>query len=189
MDLGGNGFCRVSSGRSSSAAAATAWREILAGLSEGEQVVTEGNLLIDAQAQLTREATAHEPVATTAPASASGDFAALAAAAIEGADALASDDFARYQKFFPQIAVAARGFDLPPLAPADSLLAARRAFEPWSTQAAGLLLSQRARLGLKVFQCPMSPVLDGKGRWLQRALPLKNPFFGSGMPDCGTEVP
>jgi hypothetical protein len=35
----------------------------------------------------------------------------------------------------------------------------------------------------------MSPVLAGKGRWVQRTLPLKNPFFGSGMPDCGTEIP
>ena len=34
----------------------------------------------------------------------------------------------------------------------------------------------------------MAPVL-GKGRWVQRTQPLKNPFFGSAMADCGEEVP
>jgi membrane fusion protein, copper/silver efflux system len=163
--------------------------EIMGGLAEGEQVVTEGNLLIDAQAQLAREAAPQAPAVMASSLPADGDLAALAVVAIDAADALASDDFIRYQKLFPGLATAAHGFDLPPLAPGDSLRAARLAFEPWSTQVAGLLQSHRAHLGLKIFQCPMSPVLVGKGRWVQRALPLKNPFFGSGMPDCGTEVP
>jgi hypothetical protein len=34
----------------------------------------------------------------------------------------------------------------------------------------------------------MTPVL-GKGRWVQRSQPLKNPFFGSSMANCGIEVP
>jgi hypothetical protein len=33
----------------------------------------------------------------------------------------------------------------------------------------------------------MSPVLH-TGRWVQRGEPLKNPFFGSTMADCGEEV-
>jgi Cu(I)/Ag(I) efflux system membrane fusion protein len=33
----------------------------------------------------------------------------------------------------------------------------------------------------------MSPVSQ-KGRWVQRTSPLKNPFFGSAMPDCGEEI-
>lgn len=187
--------------------------EVLSGLAEGEKVVTQGNLLIDAQAQLAREArgSAHSATSTTAMAQptapamkaetstapsapaapmagpAMGDLATLANAAIEAGDALASDDYVRYQKFFPQLATAAQGFSLPKLEVGDTLKAARRSFEPWSTQVADLLKPHREHLGVTVFQCPMSPVL-GKGRWVQRSLPLKNPFFGSSMPDCGTIV-
>jgi Cu(I)/Ag(I) efflux system membrane fusion protein len=34
----------------------------------------------------------------------------------------------------------------------------------------------------------MAPVL-GKGRWVQRDATLRNPFFGSAMARCGTELP
>ena len=53
---------------------------------------------------------------------------------------------------------------------------------------ADLLKPHRAQLGLKIFQCPMAPVL-GQGRWVQRSQPIKNPFFGASMPNCGTELP
>jgi Cu(I)/Ag(I) efflux system membrane fusion protein len=174
--------------------------EVLDGLKENENVVTTGALLIDAQAQLAREAHVHAPgAAAPAPqperteggASPAPDspVAALANAAIDAADALASDDFARYQKLFPTLSAAAEKFPaLPKLDLGADLKSARRSFEPWSTAAADLLKPQRAHLGLKIFQCPMAPVL-GKGRWVQRKQPLKNPFFGSAMPDCGTEVP
>ena len=172
--------------------------EILAGLKENENVVTTGALLLDAQAQLTREAGA--PNATTAtnatPSAArpsapavTDEFSVLAVAAIDAADALASDDFVRYQKIFPTLAPAAAAFPrLPKLELGDSLTAARRSFEPWSTAVADLLKPHRAELGLKIFQCPMAPVL-GKGRWVQRSQPIKNPFFGAEMPDCGDEIP
>lgn len=170
--------------------------EILSGLSAGEHVVTEGNLLIDAQAQLSAEANVHmdhagmsmpaaEPPALPVP---TDKLAALADVAVDAADALASDDFVRYQKIFPRLTTAAQAFpDLPAIAVGDDLVAARRSFEPWSTRVAILLAPRKAQLGLKVFHCPMSPVLGGKGRWVQRSLPLKNPFFGSAMPDCGEE--
>lgn len=185
--------------------------EVLAGLNEGEHVVVQGNLLIDAQAQLSHEASAHSHAEGHAPAPADAGqmpsrasasaanetrsedtvspatSAALATIAIDAADALATDDFARYQKLFPQLSSAAAGIDLPKLELGTSLKTARRSFEPWSTKVADLLLPQRSALGLKVFQCPMTPVL-GKGRWVQRTAPLKNPFFGSAMPDCGEEV-
>jgi Cu(I)/Ag(I) efflux system membrane fusion protein len=173
--------------------------EVLDGLKENENVVTTGALLIDAQAQLAREAHVHAPGAA-APQSAErteggaspapdSPVAVLANAAIDAADALASDDFARYQKLFPTLAAAAEKFPaLPKLDLGADLKSARRSFEPWSTAVADLLKPQRAHLGLKIFQCPMAPVL-GKGRWVQRKQPLKNPFFGSAMPDCGTEVP
>lgn len=171
--------------------------EILDGLADGEKVVTEGNLLIDAQAQLTREAggnagamPAPRPLAgegTRPPSEISDPLAALAQIAVDAGDALASDDFARYEKLFPQLTEAAKSFDLPPLAPGENLKTARASFEPWSTRVAELVSPHRGRLGLKIFQCPMSPVLH-KGRWVQRSLPLKNPFFGSSMPDCGEEI-
>jgi Cu(I)/Ag(I) efflux system membrane fusion protein len=77
---------------------------------------------------------------------------------------------------------------LPRLATGDALKAARRSFEPWSTAVADLLRPHRAALGLHVFQCPMAPVL-GKGRWVQRDPQLHNPFLGSTMTNCGTELP
>ncbi|MSU25066.1 MAG: HlyD family efflux transporter periplasmic adaptor subunit [Opitutus sp.] len=173
--------------------------EVLEGLKEGDKVVTTGALLIDAQAQLAREAAGHSHpnvveasrVSSPSPATpvATDKFSILAAAAIDGADALASDDFARYQKLFPSLAPAAAEFaKLPKLELGESLKVARRSFEPWSTAVADILKPHRAHLGLKIFQCPMTPVL-GKGRWLQRGQPIKNPFFGSTMPDCGEEVP
>jgi Cu(I)/Ag(I) efflux system membrane fusion protein len=171
--------------------------EILSGLTDGEQVVTEGNLLIDAQAQLTREAGAHGGAmppprvlageVTRPPSDISDPLAALAQIAVDAGDALASDDYARYVKLLPQLAEAAKPFDLPPLEPGENLKTARASFEPWSTRVAALVSPHRGRLGLKIFQCPMSPVLH-KGRWVQRSLPLKNPFFGSAMPDCGEEI-
>jgi Cu(I)/Ag(I) efflux system membrane fusion protein len=165
--------------------------EVLAGLKENDNVVTTGALLLDAQAQLTREAKSSSTAAkpTAAMPAPTDKFSVLAAAALDAADALGSDDFARYQKLFPSLAPAAAPFaNLPRVEVGDALKAARRSFEPWSTAVADLLKPQRVQLGLKIFQCPMAPVL-GQGRWVQRGQPLKNPFFGSSMPDCGEEVP
>jgi Cu(I)/Ag(I) efflux system membrane fusion protein len=179
--------------------------EVLAGLKEGEKVVTTGALLLDAQAQLSRESSGHRPatsetpapsatspatLATPGPAAPAGDqFAVLANAAIAAAAALAADDYARYRTLFPAVLAAAQAFPaLPKLESGDSLKSARRSFEPWSTAVADLLKPHRAHLGLKIFQCPMTPVL-GKGRWVQRTAPLKNPFFGAAMANCGEEIP
>ena len=183
--------------------------EILAGLTENEKVVTHGALLLDAQAQLAAEASAPsveiinggpvpspatgaimrgEATPPTLIAKAADPLAALAVAAIDAAAALGADDYAAYQKVFPALSVAAKAFSLPQIDPGADLKSARRSFEPWSTAVADLLKPHRARLGVKIFQCPMAPVA-GKGRWVQRSQPLKNPFFGSTMPDCGAEVP
>jgi Cu(I)/Ag(I) efflux system membrane fusion protein len=186
--------------------------EILSGLDEGDQVVTTGALLVDAQAQLAREASAHSPTPanTEGPPSPAGKtpvrneaaapsiptvvdvsadpLASLAAVAVEAVDALATDDYARYQKIFSAMAGTAKTFPaLPALELGTDLKTARRSFEPWSTAVADLLKPHRAHLGLKIFQCPMSPV-SHTGRWVQRSEPLKNPFFGSTMADCGEEV-
>lgn len=176
--------------------------EVRDGLAEGDKVVTTGALLLDAQAQLTREANAttmqmpmpgagSTAMSTEAPRAGAvmTPLARLADAAVDAGDALASDDYARYQKLFPIVAAAAKAFpDLPPLELGTDLRSARRSFEPWSTAVADLLRPHRAEMGLKVFQCPMAPVA-GTGRWVQRRQPLKNPFYGSSMPDCGVELP
>ncbi len=170
--------------------------EILDGLTEGEAVVTTAALLIDAQAQLTHAATSGGGHQHGAPAAAPAPqvdvpmetLAALVDVASEASDALASDDFAAYQKIFPRLQSASESLSLPPLELGSSLKAARRSFEPWSTAVADLAKPHRAHLSVKVFQCPMTPVL-GQGRWVQRNQPLKNPFFGSAMLECGEEIP
>ena len=162
-----------------------------------EAVVTTAALLIDAQAQLTHAASAGSsgnhhgsvaPTSATPRAEVSMDaLARLVDVAAEAADALANDDFVAYQKIFPRLESASASLPLPALELGTSLKTARRSFEPWSTAVADLVKPHRAHLSVKVFQCPMTPVL-GHGRWVQRNQPLKNPFFGSTMPDCGEEV-
>ncbi len=165
--------------------------EILSGLAEGDKVVTHGALLIDAQAQLASEATEHTAVAPATPPSPAlnSQLSALSSLASASAAALASDDYAAYQKLFPSLAPASQPFaTLPALELGADLKSARRSFEPWSTAVADLLKPHRAQLGIKIYQCSMSPVLK-KGRWVQGGSPLKNPFYGSAMADCGDEVP
>lgn len=221
VDLGGNAYEQrlLKLGR-----VGDSWVEVKEGVREGEAVVTAGNLLVDAQAQLSREAAgySHEPPPppsamasgvstmerhpdsekreTTAPstAPASGPspqptgaplerLGPLVDAAAKGADALASDDFARYEKVFPELEAASQGLTLPKLTVGADLASARRSFEVWSTAAADLVLPQRERLGARIFQCPMAPVLK-RGRWIQKTDELKNPFFGSAMLECGVEL-
>lgn len=189
--------------------------EVLAGLAEGDRVVTQGALLLDGQAQLAHAATGgnHEhdtpapsKVSAAEPAHDTAAYALLKTLAFSGADAaaaLAADDLAAYQQNLPVLrtafqaylaghAPAARG---PLAAFKDSLVdgpdlrAARRAFEPFSTALVDLACAEQmhSREGLHVFQCPMTPVL-GTGRWLGRSATLKNPFFGSAMLECGEEL-
>ncbi len=189
--------------------------EVLAGLAEGDKVVTQGALLLDGQAQLAHAATGgtHEhgtpapsKVSAAEPAHDAAAYALLKTLAFSGADAaaaLAADDLPAYQKNLPALRAAFRAY-LAGHAPAargplaafkDSLVdgpdlrAARRAFEPFSTALVDLARAQHInhREGLHVFQCPMTPVL-GTGRWLSRSGNLKNPFFGSAMLECGEEL-
>ena len=191
VDIGGNHYeqRKLKLGRRGDALV-----EILSGLAENEKVVTTGALLLDAQAQLTQMPTAATHPHASAPAaglalSSPSGLSSLASASIDAAAALAADDFARYQKSFPALAAAAEKFPaLPKLAVGTSLKTARDSFEPWSTRVANLLKPHRAHLGLKIYECPMTLVL-GKGRWVQRTTPIRNPFFGATMLECGEEVP
>jgi Cu(I)/Ag(I) efflux system membrane fusion protein len=187
--------------------------EIISGLRAGERVVTQGALLLDGQAQLAHAAgTSQGPEAGSPGPEVSGqtsevspaiavDAAAitpLALALAEASAALAADDLAGYQKVLPTMSAAVHQsgsihLTLMPLAeklvPGPDIKTARRAFEPFATavadaaKAAGLHTSGVVR----IFQCPMTPVL-GTGRWLQTTADLRNPFFGSAMLTCGDEI-
>lgn len=124
---------------------------------------------------------------------------ALVQSLSDAAAALAKDDLAGYKKHLPavlesvkQTTGAVRATLLPlseRLVPGNDLKTARKPFEPFSNAAANFVLAQPAsKRQAKVFQCPMSPVL-GVGRWIQKDNPkLQNPFFGSQMLTCGSEV-
>ncbi len=137
------------------------------------------------------------------PADARTALSVLALATIDGGEALAADDLARYQKNLPAMRLALAAFfesyehaahgplgkfkdALPDRA---DIKAARRDFAPFSTAVADLVRENHLfhPAGLHVFQCPMAPGI-GTGRWLQRSGELKNPFYGSAMPECGEEL-
>ncbi len=189
--------------------------EVISGISQGDQVVTQGGLILDGQAQLARaaitgEAIGHQHSANpTPPAIAPVDdqgyalLKPLAFAAADAATFLAADDLAGYTKQLSTLRRALQNYlqgyahaRHGPLAkysaslsdPID-LRSARREFEPFTTALVDLAREQHVqhREGLHVFECPMTPVL-GTGRWLSRSADLKNPFFGSAMLECGEEL-
>ena len=74
-------------------------------------------------------------------------------------------------------------------APAPDLAGARRQFLPFSTATVELVKQVRKQepqfAGLKVFHCPMAPK---PGLWMQSQGPLRNPFYGAEMLECGRDV-
>ena len=190
--------------------------EVLAGLKEGDRVVTEAALILDSQAQLAHAAagaSGHdhaqglpERVAAGTPPldeAAYGLLRTLVFAAADAAAALAADDLAGYRKVFPSLrkaqgaylagyAAAARGAFSAiggKLVDGPDLDAVRHAFEPFSTALAdqARVAHLHHREGITIYQCPMTPVL-GTARWLSRSNQLRNPFFGSAMLECGDKV-
>ena len=193
-----------------------AW-EVLAGLSAGERVVTAGNMLIDAQAQLNQSANpASAPLTSTnvlgeAQRKGVSEFlaamnalaAALAADKLEAFNQQAVpfhtntpvllDSLAQEKAWRPvlqKIEAASH------LEKAGTLAVARKEFLPLSLAAADLAKTLRVQESafrtLKIFQCPMTDkAIPGAAKisfWIQLDGPLQNPFFGSEMLDCGTEV-
>ena len=78
---------------------------------------------------------------------------------------------------------------------AKDLAAARKQFLPFSIAAVELAKELRrtdAFKDIKIFNCPMvNRAIPGAGKngpWIQLEAPLRNPFFGAEMIDCGTEV-
>jgi len=76
------------------------------------------------------------------------------------------------------------------------LKSARKQFYALSTavvEFAQKLRAQQKEFGsLKVYQCPMLkqafPGAPSKGLWIQLEGPLRNPYFGAEMIECGTEI-
>ena len=208
--------------------------EVLEGVSDGERIVTEGNLLIDAQAQLNRSVSSagqnpapfqtsargdfKETVERAGPDSLSGTQRKLLKDFLAAADAiraaLSGDDLdafnqhaARLHELIPALLNA---FDNTPewqpfiakieatghLESAADLKTARKEFYALSTAVVELAQKLRAQSSgfgsLKVYQCPMLkqafPGAPSKGLWVQVEGPLRNPYFGAAMIDCGSEI-
>jgi Cu(I)/Ag(I) efflux system membrane fusion protein len=204
--------------------------EVIEGVKPGERVVTTGNLLIDAQAQLDVTSRSMGGVAGTNMTSTKDELAgpaslgALTPAQQETAReflklasdlnaALASDDVNRFNEIAPRAhALVPKLMEslgaVKPLRPAlqkleanghlekaKDLSAARRAFLRFSMAAVELakqLRTSESFKAIKIFNCPMAdraiPGAAKNGQWIQLDAPLRNPFFGSEMIDCGAEV-
>jgi Cu(I)/Ag(I) efflux system membrane fusion protein len=122
--------------------------------------------------------------------------------------ALASDDLARFNEAASKLHAAMpalmeladsreqwrpilkRISDSGHLETAADLKSARKAFLPLSNAVADL--AKLSHAPVKIFKCPMvDRAVAGAtnpGMWIQLAPPMRNPFFGSDMLDCGTEV-
>jgi Cu(I)/Ag(I) efflux system membrane fusion protein len=192
--------------------------EVLEGLSAGDRVVTSGNLLLDAQAQIHSSSSAPAPRAAPAPAaSLTPGLRQAAATVVESADrliqALGRDDLAGFNALSAPLFEAVRGLDreasgapewhavVEPLAgamgwkTAASLEEARKAFHPVGSALVEIgrrLRGDTAFATLRLFQCPMTkrsfPGAPSLGLWIQTNTPVHNPFFGPAMLDCGTEI-
>jgi Cu(I)/Ag(I) efflux system membrane fusion protein len=187
--------------------------EVLEGLKEGDRVVTSGNMLIDAQAQLNQS--------SVSPASARPEFtehqqkaarelmtvahnlaAALASDNVDGFNQLSSGATAAAEHFATAFAdsedrknAATKISSATKFQPAKDLPEARRMFQPFAAAVAEFARDARrepALASVKVFRCPMTnkafPGAPKTSMWVQTNAPLRNPFFGSEMIDCGNEV-
>jgi Cu(I)/Ag(I) efflux system membrane fusion protein len=191
--------------------------EVLSGIASGDRVVTNGNLLIDGQAEMNRSfMVGTGPKVEAAPvakldatqAKAVEEFLKVADAM---AQALSSDDLAAFTKASEPAmettaamtkALAGLSDKLAALDEArhfhgfDDLAAARKAYHRFAQAAAAVLEPLRKSDGtppFHVWECPMVdqaiPGVPKKARWLQTGdRPGGNPYFGAEMLDCGKEI-
>jgi Cu(I)/Ag(I) efflux system membrane fusion protein len=191
--------------------------EILSGLQAGDKVVTNGNLLIDGQAEMNRAfmspATEAVPVAMTSELNESqkasiADFIKVADAM---AAALATDDLAKFN-IASEPAMGVTGAMIKLLRPNvenldaldnnrhfhgfDDIKTARTAFHKFSVAATAVLEPLR-KAGqtpyFQIYECAMVdqsiPGAPKKGHWIQTdGRSMGNPFFGSEMLECGKEI-
>lgn len=182
--------------------------EIVSGLEPGEKVVTSGNLLLDSQAQINRVSSTpgthqHDSPAAEAEHNHAAinianptELAPFFAGMHQLSQALANDDVKTYNELIASLPVPAD----PALAAAtaklkehkkEALDAARVEFLPFSMLVANTAKSLRQNgqdTGVKIYKCPMFPRPGQDALWVQTAGPLRNPFYGSEMLECGTEV-
>jgi Cu(I)/Ag(I) efflux system membrane fusion protein len=225
VDRGGSAYeqRRVKLGR----AGDDLW-EVLDGVREGERVVSSGNMLIDAQAQLIQGSSVVKPAVgpgspppvppasfesrkfTEADQKAIRDFLVSAGAISE---ALSADNLADFNRESPKLHAAMPALldvfdDAPAWQPlvakieANShletvvdLAGARKAFLPFSfavTEFATRLRRRPEFEAVRIYQCPMvNRAIPGAPKvapWIQLHGPLRNPYFGAEMLDCGEEV-
>ena len=186
--------------------------EVLGGLEGGERVVTTGNLLVDSQAQLERPPQAMAPSPASAglltdTQRAAADRLFTMEAAI--AEALAADNLEAHNQHIGALheagmnAVTELGdlgkglASVVHVGAATDLASARKQFYPLSRVVSDLAVQIRQQTGqadkIKVFECPMAKTAvpsaeTNQGRWVQLGGPLRNPFFGAEMIDCGKEI-
>lgn len=175
--------------------------EVLEGLREGERVVTSGNMLIDSQAQVLNVGAPedespprHDPALEMDPAEHQALETFLRAVA-ELSETLAHDDVGAFNAALTKLPRPPPGFPevKMPQPSASDLAAARSSFLPLSEAVADYALQVRGHFPqLKVFRCPMSdnaaPGLPKNAKWIQFSAPLRNPFMGREMIECGAEV-
>jgi Cu(I)/Ag(I) efflux system membrane fusion protein len=168
--------------------------EVLAGLAAGNEVVTHGRFLVDAESrrappyvappQPAAAPPAAAPPAPAPPAAATAvaqpPTASLSAAGLTAllaaTEAMAADDEAGTEKALRQLSVALPGGL--PFAP--TLPEARKGWHAWTLQLWPVLQQTPAAQSLHVAWCPMA-----KGRWLQKDKVIANPYFGAKMLRCG----
>lgn len=191
--------------------------EVLAGVTAGEKVVVNGNLLIDGQAEMNRsfaEAPHESPTVRTNIAPLTAEQKQAVAAFIKANDSIAlslsKDDLSAFNTI-GQGAMSATEALIASLNDREELAdvlkhlsearhlhgmkdikAARKAFHPFAN-AAAKALDMVGPGGFDIFECPMVdkaiPGVPKKGRWVQAAgREIGNPYFGSEMLDCGAKV-
>lgn len=191
--------------------------EVLSGLSEGDEVVTNGNLLIDGQAEMNRAFMT--PPETTTPVASPNELNDAQKQAMEEflkvadamATALAADDLTKFNTA-SEPAMNSTGAMIKQLRPAvedlealdksrhfhgfDDIKSARTAFHKFSVAAVAVLEPLR-KAGqtpeFEIYECGMVdeaiPAVPKKARWIQTGKrPMANPFFGAEMLECGKEI-
>jgi Cu(I)/Ag(I) efflux system membrane fusion protein len=191
--------------------------EVLSGLSEGDAVVTNGNLLIDGQAEMNRafmsppEAVPDASHVTALNGGQKKSIADFIEVADAMAAALAADELAKFNTasesamnitgaMLGELRSNMESFDALDKARHfhgfDDLKTARIAFHKFSIAATAALEPLR-KAGqtpeFQIYECAMVdegiPGAPKKGRWIQTGgRSMGNPFFGSEMLECGKEI-
>jgi Cu(I)/Ag(I) efflux system membrane fusion protein len=191
--------------------------EVLSGIKEGDAVVTNGNLLIDGQAEMNRAFMS--PPETAAPAAAAAalneeqkkSIAEFIKVADAMAAALAADDLAAFNQA-SEPAMDVTGAMVKLLKPDvenldaldkarhfhgfDDIKSARIAFHRFSVAATAALEPLRKAgqtADFQVYECGMVdeaiPDVPKKARWIQTGgRSMANPFFGAEMLECGKTI-